>query len=295
MTSTSATTNSVFQAFIEAQHALEQLPAVEADLALTRIELNNTHHALADAELTAMQLEDDLKALRATLAAKEEALAGATFRETEMAGKLAVIQSVIGVRQPEPVVVHSEPVNVDRGEAASTNYSEPVASTNEQSGEGTHMGEGYGTGASAMTTASSTASYHGARPRNDAHTPIEDYSHMGEAGSAERTGATYSGASSSNAGSHSDVSTAVEGQSEAAPTRTPSQSDASYSQTSSSGTANGTSIASTPGNASQTGAEPLPYWQKLDTTSWKDWVAAGNEPAPWLSKDFFDPHTVAAK
>lgn len=117
---TSITTNSVLQAIIEAQQAMDKLPAAEAELAKTKAELETTHRAWDESELKAMSLEDELKAMRATLATKEEALAAATFREQEVAHKLAVIQSVIGLpKQPEPVVVPVvTPLGEPSGEAA---------------------------------------------------------------------------------------------------------------------------------------------------------------------------------
>lgn len=104
------TANTIFQAFIEAQKAMDELPAVEAELAKTKSELETTHHSLDDAELRAMALEDELTALKKLFDAKEEALAAATFREQEVAHKLAVIQSVIGIPTPTPVVVERNPI-----------------------------------------------------------------------------------------------------------------------------------------------------------------------------------------
>lgn len=268
------TANTIFQAFIEAQKAMDELPAVEAELAKTKSELETTHRAWDESELKAMSLEDELKALRATLATKEEALAAATFREQEVAHKLAVIQSVIGLpKQSEPVVV---PVVAPLAAEGRTETSEGG-----EKGQGAEGPTGTGNGSEMNSQFATDVSAQGQGDMGPTHVANEQVSQT----SAE----TASGSVAVERGADP-----TSDQRDADPTQ-----DHSVGLTGNQSHGADQSTAPSPVNTETSDhvgkANRRPYWRKPSDQSWADWTAAGNEPAPWLDREHNDPHTIAAK
>lgn len=104
MSNTSA--SAVFEAFIEASKALEELPAVKIQLANITSDRDGALHQLEAAESVIKSHEDEIAALKAQLEAKEASLADATFRHKEVSGALDNIKSVLSsLVPPTPVVV----------------------------------------------------------------------------------------------------------------------------------------------------------------------------------------------
>lgn len=87
--------NAVFNAFVEAQKAMQRLPEAEAELARKQGELSVTYERLGNANDYIQSLQDRLVEMEAKLAAKEAELAQATFRETEAKSKLDTVVSVL--------------------------------------------------------------------------------------------------------------------------------------------------------------------------------------------------------
>src|SRR5690242_9505161 len=87
--------NAVFNAFVEAQKAMQRLPEVEAELARKAGELQVTYEKLGNAYDVEDKLNRELAEMRNLLAAREAELAQATFRETEARGKLDTLVSVL--------------------------------------------------------------------------------------------------------------------------------------------------------------------------------------------------------
>src|ERR1700721_31809 len=72
--------NDVFAAFIEADKALKELPAIREELARTVNNLDGATHRIGELSDALINREHELEALRSQLASREAELARATFR-----------------------------------------------------------------------------------------------------------------------------------------------------------------------------------------------------------------------
>jgi hypothetical protein len=96
-------TGDIFAAFIEADKAIKELPAVREELELTKVDLELTKEERAAAQSKAELLASTIDQLRAELATKEAALAEAMFLRESAESKLAVIASILPSPDRGPV------------------------------------------------------------------------------------------------------------------------------------------------------------------------------------------------
>ena len=95
-------TGDIFAAFIEADKAIKELPAVREELELTKVDLELTKGDLDTTKGKVDLLSGTIDALRAELAQKEAALAEAMFLRKDAESKLAAIASILPSRDPVP-------------------------------------------------------------------------------------------------------------------------------------------------------------------------------------------------
>ena len=93
----------IFDTFIAAKQALDQLPAIKEELHTVRNDLTEAHARVADRDELIEIYKLELESLKASLTAKEAELASATFRETEATGKLNSLRDILGVGVGSPV------------------------------------------------------------------------------------------------------------------------------------------------------------------------------------------------
>lgn len=269
--STTHSNSDLFNVFIEAKQALDELPAVKAQ----NTELHNENLAawnkINDLEVHGLHLQDEIDRMRIALAEKETALAAATFREQAATAKLDVLRSIIGV--PEPVVVsgHSgsgsgEDVTSTAGEAGS-----PLGSTCQRATDPTVSSSVGETSLSANVSTENVEPSElvsGAGPST--HTQQRTLGDEGQSAMDPTAQETHSGEVSEFVNS----STSTVTQSLSAPLNNAEpQASASISDS----------------------ANPRPhlhqgYWLKPDGMPWPQWISLGGDPAPWLAPDGNDPY-----
>lgn len=125
----------IFDTFIAAKQALDELPRVRVELATARENLNAADSLLDDQAKAIAWHKSELETLKAALADKEVALAAATFRESEATRKIDSLRDILGAGVvshrdpiPEPVAEEAKPfvTYFDMPEIASFNiYAEP--------------------------------------------------------------------------------------------------------------------------------------------------------------------------
>lgn len=254
--SATVTTNTVFEAFIEADKAMKELPAIREELATTQFELATVKKHSDDLAYDLMCRERDLEQIKAALAAREAELASATFREQEIRAKHEALRSLLatGLTTTEvakPAEVNPTSVEVSGWEASTSDTqasSQPTPS--DPIGNQIAANEGQsaadptdGADAPLTNTQSTSAEHQSAMKPNNAESasaanPAEAVAHMGE-GQQTASGSTTNG--------------------------TP-----------------GAQAASSPNT-------PLPfagrlYTSKPDGMEWGYWIVNGGEPVPWMGQ-----------
>jgi hypothetical protein len=114
----STTDMSIFDTFIAAKQALDELPTVKAELETAKSEIKNLSSECDTSMLQVMERDEEITKLRATLATREAELASATFRETEATAKIANLRSILGPIESVSVVA-AEPVTETKPETGS--------------------------------------------------------------------------------------------------------------------------------------------------------------------------------
>jgi len=117
---------SVFDAFIEADKAIKELPSLREELARRNADYDDALRIMDEDNQRINRLTQQLETLQLTLASREVALKDATFREAEVSKVLDTIRLLVPMPPaPEPVAVE-QPVSV-AGEVTHTeNYADPL-------------------------------------------------------------------------------------------------------------------------------------------------------------------------
>jgi len=103
----------IFDTFIAAKQALDQLPAIKEELHTVRNDLTEAHARVADRDELIEIYKLELESLKASLTAKEAELASATFREAEATGKLNSLRDILGVGVGHTVAAAATPVVIE--------------------------------------------------------------------------------------------------------------------------------------------------------------------------------------
>jgi|HubBroStandDraft_2_1064218.scaffolds.fasta_scaffold41923_2 hypothetical protein len=122
----------LFQVFVDAKEALEQLPAAREELAKAMVDLDNEREANYSLENKNHFLNEALSVLKAELAAKEAALAHATFQHQSAQSALHSLRSILDVAIPVPgpsdrEVVRAVDVREESGPKESTGTTQKEA------------------------------------------------------------------------------------------------------------------------------------------------------------------------
>lgn len=284
--------NNVFNAFVEAQRAMQRLPEAEAELAKAKGELGVTYDKLDRAYMGQSNLQDEIYRLRDELAAKEAALSDATFREEQTRNQLQMLvgtlKSVVGEAhaavelveppKPEPVV---EAVSVDPNagsvSAASGTDTQGLSRDIPPAGQGGTEPSGdvdwraqrdanptQADSTSGMTTTS--AGIGGSEP----YSPFTD--------GAQPT-------SPSTASTSGDSGSATE-----LPGRFPWEKEENRNSDPSNVPAPAPT-AQTPDASTTAPSKPYAgraYWHKPDSMTWAEWMSKGGDKAPWVNSDGSD-------
>ena len=114
----------IFDTFIAAKQALDELPRVRDELATARSDMAASEELLNDQATELAKARDEMARLKATLADKEVALAAATFRESEATRKIDSLRDILGAGvvshrdpSPEPVAEEAKPEPLPEPEA----------------------------------------------------------------------------------------------------------------------------------------------------------------------------------
>lgn len=118
--------NDVFAAFIEADKALKELPAIREELAKTQNNLEGASHELDARAQTIREHEEEIAKLRAFLAAREAELARATFRADAVEAKHRALRGILGSSDDSVVAVD--------GALTSAQITEEVVEANRKAG-----------------------------------------------------------------------------------------------------------------------------------------------------------------
>lgn len=295
--------NNVFNAFVEAQKAMNELPEVKRELERVTGEGHVTRGRLEDAWRANDDLVNKLAEMQAALAAKEAALDTATFRASETQSKLDMLlgsfKAVIGeagaaieLAEPPPPVV------------------EPEATTIVQEGDADYLpGDGPSVDSEAANPSAMSAEPNPYEPYGFTETKVEGtdftivepnrgepYSFKGESGAGptlsgyesvqnwveESTNSTSDTQETSrySVGS-TEVSTAagpfVSSTDEVSPVANPSDGP-TYTK--------GGLIVEQENMESAAASPPKPYWLKPDHMTWRDWHENNVGDLPrWINKD----------
>jgi hypothetical protein len=94
--SANVTTNTVFEAFIEADKAMKELPAIREALFTTQNNLEGAEHHISALEEELAKWKSDHTELQTKLSAREAELAHATFRADAVEAKHRALRSILG-------------------------------------------------------------------------------------------------------------------------------------------------------------------------------------------------------
>ena len=121
----STTDMSIFDTFIAAKQALDELPAVKAELAKRIDDLNFSEEIVKSLEGDVKSRNETIEQFKTLLATREAELASATFRAKQSADMLDNLRGLLGV-QSTPVGDHTSPVAGEAGSKIDGFKSEPV-------------------------------------------------------------------------------------------------------------------------------------------------------------------------
>ena len=116
----------IFDTFIAAKQALDQLPAIKEELHTVRNDLTEANARVADRDELIEIYKLELESLKSSLAAKEAELASATFRETEATGKLNSLRDILSVGVGHTVAAAATPVVTESAAVESNPNLAPV-------------------------------------------------------------------------------------------------------------------------------------------------------------------------
>ena len=239
--------SALFDVFVEAKNALEQLPEAQAQ---AKALAKRIEDELAHSEDLERQLAD-LKAQHAAtltaLAAKEAALKDATFRHDTLASVLDTIRGAIPVRAVEP-----EPVPAVSAEAETHAPDHGLGGTGESASDPTHTQTDSGITVADADTAS-TVALSDIGDATDQHAFPINHQDVAEVASSP------AGESSVTGAEHSSTESPVQTQ---------------------------TSLVSVPEHITETAHEVRLYsglsmWDKPDSITWDEFVAGGGQAPAW--------------
>lgn len=125
------TVNSVFEAFIEADKAMKELPAIREELEQVKVHLGKVEAAKMDAESLMASQAKRIEELNTSLTQKEAELAHATFRADAVEAKHRALRSILSSGD-DPVVAVDGTLSDDHAQAAA-DHSEVFWPSNPQS------------------------------------------------------------------------------------------------------------------------------------------------------------------
>lgn len=255
----SNTDMSIFDTFIAAKKALDELPAARAELAKLQIDLELERGMVSIADEEAAKAKAEIANLKAQLMAKEVELASATFRDKQSQETLDSLRGLLGIHvgsvssdnapmseasvteaQPSPV---TEPVESGSQSEVGKLFVDSVPSTTVSANEK----------AIKANTADSTAGHY-PEAVNDAQlnpTPQSPY------------------AADSTAGDAGHYPEALPSDAESKPRSIP-----------------------TPTNSPEIESKPYAdrrYWQKPSNLIWSQWINGGGEKPHWMTSKEIDP------
>ena len=99
----------LFNTFLEAGKAMEELPQVKAELTEVKDQLELIARTATKTQFAILWSETRLLQALKSLATREAELASATFREAEASAKINNLRAILGTSEPVPVVA-TEPV-----------------------------------------------------------------------------------------------------------------------------------------------------------------------------------------
>jgi hypothetical protein len=278
--------NEVFNAFVEAQKAMQRLPEAEADLARAKGELAVTYNRLDAAWAEGDRLNGKIAEVSTALSDSEAALRDATFREQQLRDKLEMLlgafKGVIGEASAAVELVEPKPEPV----AEVTSEPEPASDANETAG-----------GMSPSTSHDSTEWKHDFySPEHEAGVTIPDPTNRYSDGvnpgtplpgtfpwqkspgvgevptSSDATPVTEASAGSTARSDFQHGSNYNEGATVTPPSH-PTPVDSTTGTTTTSESSDDSNQSSPP--------TPRPYWEKPSNITWFDWRAAGNDIPLW--------------
>ena len=119
-------TNDVFNAFIEASKALEELPRIQSELRNTKREVEDLYDALNDIETQRDVARDEGFKLATKLTETEAALAAATFRLAEVESTLRMVRGIVSDPVADAPVASIALSAEGSGEATTTPMTHPA-------------------------------------------------------------------------------------------------------------------------------------------------------------------------
>lgn len=299
--SATVTTNTVFEAFIEADKAMKELPAVREELASIRSkyqEVLNRNDSLAT---VIEDHEDALTKLRDTLAQREAELASATFRESEIRTKHEALRSamvdslglsiqqdfhgaVMDVAKSEPTPSDESKLSAEGSDGSRVSVQpSPTAPAQTSAGDETASANGADHSIDVGTTTPSVGQSDSDPTTMADPTTIDSPGIVTPAEQSSQHVSTPSVTAEPSVDTNANPQEAVDHMGEgASSTQEPEPSSA------------GVSIANEPKNATGDGktdtSPALPFAGHLHTSKptgmeWGYWIVNGGEPGPWMMDD----------
>lgn len=152
--SANVTTNTVFEAFIEADKAMKELPAAREELDRLRRDVSNKMGIIDRAMSELTDKDDEITKLKSMLSAREAELARATFRADAVEAKHRALRGILGGDDVVAVGVDSLLSELNHPKSDT-----PMPSQSSESGDGSRsQSEDHPT---VLTTASETGSTDG--------------------------------------------------------------------------------------------------------------------------------------
>lgn len=268
---TSHATSAVFNAFIEADKALKELPQVRQELEHVSGQLNRTLSQFDAEKSKSNMLAGTIEALKADLAAKEEALKDATFRHKQMAQIVDTIRGVI------PVIAAS-PSDVPAVSAEGQSDADPTKNGASPGMNSLPIAASVTAQTSDTVSSDTSQTDVSPRPTSDSdQTMTQPDTCPAEQPQTEPVVGTQTG----NAGASADD----KGPSGAGPTVAGEpQKDSPIGSGSGTATSGVASIQASVGAANPPRAN-APYWEKPAGMTHERWAELGGRPAPWIERE----------
>lgn len=254
------TNHDIFDTFIAAKQALDELPAVKTALEQARQETEMVYHELSVASDDLKAKISELESLKGNLHDKEVALADATFRETVATRKLDTLRGILGCDDnagPQPALTVSTDTPTSGVETPTPSVNEPSTIDHFQPSDAVAAKTAGVESDKGQSEAGPTATIE--QPL-DLHTAFESQ--------------TVSSDTANNMDVAKDIDPAPEVAAEMGELNGNTSDSASPVATS--------SIGETPNEFRPYSAQP--YWNKPDDMDWSRWTTLGGDPAPWMKE-----------